>query len=280
MQHPVLAAQAQAGRVSPHIAGCMQCMSHDAACHVSLLSLCSYSEAWKGRVLPDEYAGADAATPSTMQATADTVPCSHPGAEPGTASEQPTTSTDGTPAPQHANGVPQRVPRVFYATRTHSQITQVDRRAMGAAGHSMSLMLSLHYLAVCMQVVRELKRSGYQPRMAILVRTALYMLSCMILVYSTKGIILQTICMRCRHHARTTAAIRRCPRKRTWTRSATGSWRTAPANTSQTCRSCLACRTTQSSRCCRMPSSSAPLCSAIVEQSRRRDNKGRGGAHV
>ena len=112
------------------------------ACHVVRLVIglccphCSYTEAWKGRPLPDEHAGAEAATPSALPATSGTAPASPARAGPGTASEQPTSSTDGTPAPQQSAGSMQTLPRVFYATRTHSQIAQVHWHVMSAAGRS------------------------------------------------------------------------------------------------------------------------------------------------
>jgi hypothetical protein len=67
-----------------------------------------------------------------------------------------------------------KVPRIFYATRTHSQIAQVR-----VSLHRVPLPLSLSYLVLNVlcgvhalrgQVVRELKRTAYRPAMVILVR--------------------------------------------------------------------------------------------------------------
>ena len=95
-----------------------------------------------------------------------------------------------------------RAPKIYYATRTHSQIAQVfanpqtgctcihmlnsgvklmsnmadhtDARVLRTAGHSYSVRTDCHAehsgpRANSLQVVRELKRSTYRPKMAILV---------------------------------------------------------------------------------------------------------------
>lgn len=83
------------------------------------------------------------------------------------------------------------VPRIYYATRTHSQIAQVCGIFLSTMAVSVTAACSLCVLCVlCMpcarhrhlandtctahalpcQVVRELKRTGYTPRMAVLVR--------------------------------------------------------------------------------------------------------------
>ncbi len=73
----------------------------------------------------------------------------------------------GSPALPDWVGKKKRVPVIYYATRTHSQVAQVRIDLRRQSPHT----APAERLTPCtlLQVVRELKRSGYRPKMAILV---------------------------------------------------------------------------------------------------------------
>ena len=123
----------------------------------------SYSEAWRGREIGEDpcllwgeaAAQAQAApTPAPAQASPAPAAASQAAPSPGSAavSEQATASTDeGNMPPQQAEGHGARLPRVFYATRTHSQIAQVRFVAL----LSPSLQHTLKFLYLVWQSVRH-----------------------------------------------------------------------------------------------------------------------------
>ena len=123
-----------------------------------------------------------------------TGPCS--GGEPGDGGFMP--QGEGGEEEGPASGARRKAPKIFYATRTHSQIAQVGAggaagRGSGAgsprpfcfwrpsatSGSCTSSLASTQLLPACRcpspacpQVVKELKRSEYRPRMAVLVGAA------------------------------------------------------------------------------------------------------------
>ena len=89
-----------------------------------------------------------------------------------------------------APGARRKAPKIFFATRTHSQITQVGAAGSGGGrchrtcgcripaapamrgGRSADPKPACPCPCPCLQVVKELKRSDYRPRMAVLVGAA------------------------------------------------------------------------------------------------------------
>lgn len=179
-----------------------------------------------------------------------------------------------------------KLPRIYYATRTHSQIAQVPNSSpqlllLVVSICEMCLQISPASAIIDMwcygaQVVRELKRAGYTPRMAILVGLCDYFHSvCSNLkhVPSSSGVhlcdcrsMLACICIPipagcmvpcssdcpwvawCRRLGVITVCTAVSQRRRMWMRSVTSCWRSAPADTSTTCPSCWAFRL---QACCR-----------------------------
>jgi hypothetical protein len=120
--------------------------------------------------------GPDAATASKAPlALTDT---GQPGSSEGASSD--VDSPASAPPPDD----PIVVPKIYYATRTHSQIAQVTcgvrvrqsglPRLCAAASHAQAVAAVHRWrVARCAhpQVIRELKRTAYRPRMAVLVST-------------------------------------------------------------------------------------------------------------
>jgi len=108
-------------------------------------------------------------------------------------------------AAEHSSGSPalpdwvskkKRVPVIYYATRTHSQIAQVYNDLCRQSLHAPPAERLTPRTLV--QVVRELKRSGYRPKMAILVAPLLPqcvavpvlapLLTCVMMLYGAAGL--------------------------------------------------------------------------------------------
>lgn len=91
--------------------------------------------------------------------------------------EQPTNAN--APDNLHANNKSKQkttVPKIYYATRTHSQIAQVLFQLQVAVNDTVPNRLT-QTRGPRHQVVRELKRTAYRPKMAILVRFAATLLN-------------------------------------------------------------------------------------------------------
>lgn len=105
----------------------------------------------------------------------------------GAGAAAPADDADGIDDPAEEDEEVPKVPKIYYATRTHSQIAQVRgtrRPACEGTGHWRTRFparrVQLHAFPVRpadaprsflarSQVIRELKRMGYNPRMAVLV---------------------------------------------------------------------------------------------------------------